>query len=115
MEKTITSKKPATASKGETKTATSAKKATATSTKEVKPAATQAVKSRPVSGDAKITIMPEPQVTKPQVTKPTAKIDAQAIALRAYYLWEQEGHQHGRDREYWWRAEELLKKESAKK
>ncbi len=45
---------------------------------------------------------------------PAAQINAQAVARRAYFLWEREGHQHGRDREYWLKAEELLRKELAK-
>ena len=30
------------------------------------------------------------------------------IALRAYQLWEKDGRQQGRDREYWFRAEAEL-------
>lgn len=33
------------------------------------------------------------------------------VAVRAYYLWENEGYQHGRDNEHWFRAEEQLRNE----
>jgi hypothetical protein len=38
-------------------------------------------------------------------------LDADAIATCAYYLWEKEGFQHGRDSEHWFRAEEQLRAE----
>ena len=31
-----------------------------------------------------------------------------AIALRAYQLWEEEGHPEGRDREHWRQAEDSI-------
>ena len=31
------------------------------------------------------------------------------VSQAAYFLWEKEGYQHGREREYWLRAEELVK------
>ena len=37
------------------------------------------------------------------------------IAVMAYFLWEQEGYIHGRDGEYWFRAEELLRNKLASK
>jgi hypothetical protein len=33
------------------------------------------------------------------------------VAVRAYYLWESEGYQHGRDPDHWFRAEEQLRNE----
>jgi Protein of unknown function (DUF2934) len=33
------------------------------------------------------------------------------VRLRSYLIWEHEGCQHGRDREYWLRAEQELKQE----
>jgi Ca2+-dependent lipid-binding protein len=37
------------------------------------------------------------------------------IAVMAYFLWEKEGYVHGRDGEYWFRAEELLRNQLASK
>lgn len=39
----------------------------------------------------------------------TEFISNENISHCAYLLWEQEGYQHGRDREYWFRAEEQLR------
>lgn len=138
MEKTITTKKPASASKDEkkaavsqTKTAVFSTKATATATKtaatstkapttstktavtsakEVNPTAAQAAQPKTAPQEARITLINDESGTIPALA-----IDSQAVATRAYLLWEQEGYQHGRDREYWLRAEELLKKEHVKK
>ena len=35
-----------------------------------------------------------------------------AVALAAYYLWQQEGCPHGRDQEHWQRAKEYLRREA---
>ena len=41
-------------------------------------------------------------------TKTQAEQKQEQIAARAYQLWEQGGHQHGRDVEYWLQAEAEL-------
>lgn len=41
------------------------------------------------------------------------ELKSEMIATCAYLMWEQEGYQHGKDREYWLRAEEKLAKEFA--
>jgi hypothetical protein len=38
----------------------------------------------------------------------TSKPNANEIATRAYFLWEADGRQHGRDAEYWFLAEKHL-------
>lgn len=39
----------------------------------------------------------------------SSSLDPEQVALLAYYLWESEGAHHGRDQEYWFRAEKQLK------
>ena len=48
-------------------------------------------------------------------TNPLAPADAhtkQRIRERAYHLWEADGRPHGQDREYWERAELLIRMEA---
>jgi hypothetical protein len=109
MEKPITTKKPAAVSKSGKTAVVTEKKATVPPPKEVKASCTQATQTPSRAAEPRITIInDEPKASS------SSKIDAQKIAQRAYYLWEKEGYQHGRDREYWLRAEELLKKDHSK-
>jgi hypothetical protein len=43
------------------------------------------------------------------VTAPRQEITTEAIATRAYILWEKDGRPPGRDMEYWLKAESQLK------
>jgi hypothetical protein len=42
------------------------------------------------------------------MTKQYRQPTDEEIAVQAYYLWESEGRQNGRDREHWQRAREIL-------
>jgi hypothetical protein len=44
----------------------------------------------------------------PPVTKP-GRAEATDVAARAYELWEQSGHSHGKDQEHWFQAEHELR------
>jgi hypothetical protein len=44
----------------------------------------------------------------PDVNPARSADQAREIARRAYTLWEEEGHPHGRDRDHWVRAEREL-------
>lgn len=39
----------------------------------------------------------------------SSSLNPQQVAMLAYHLWESEGAHHGRDQEYWFRAEKQLK------
>jgi hypothetical protein len=48
-------------------------------------------------------------LTHQRLREPTPS--EEEIARAAYFLWEQEGHPHGHDEDYWYRAIELLKQQ----
>jgi hypothetical protein len=48
-------------------------------------------------------------LTRQNLRKPS--LTEEEIARAAYFLWEQEGHVHGRHEDYWYRAIELLKQQ----
>ena len=43
-------------------------------------------------------------------TKPNGTVPQQAIAARAYQIWEASGHRHGEDRAHWFQAERELRR-----
>jgi len=51
----------------------------------------------------------------PNTLKRIEQLDAGAIALRAYHLWERAGRPQGRDREFWLEAEIQLRAEQQSK
>ncbi len=53
----------------------------------------------------------KPAKTKTAAT-PRQEITPEAIAARAYTLWEKDGRPNGRDAEYWFQAESQLKQET---
>jgi hypothetical protein len=59
--------------------------------------------------------MPKELVMSDETPNPLAPLDTaaeQRIRERAYHLWEADGRPHGRDTEYWERAEELTRMEA---
>ena len=114
MERPVTAKKPASPTRSGTKTVASEKKAAVSAT-----AVTQATNDKPATAKVgKPRCAAETARTKSAAEQTTCsshkEVCRHALALRAYYLWEQGGYQHGRDREYWLKAEEILQKEMQK-
>lgn len=74
-----------------------------------KRATSQRTPSRTTS---KIKAKAEPASTKlvptPVVAAPRQPVTTEIIAARAYSLWEKDGRPHGRDMDYWLRAETEL-------
>lgn len=135
MSKTNTSKSSASA---ESKKASSAKAATgktaAPAKEEAKAAAANAAKTASVAAktaaEAKIAVREtavksvtvaedreaarNAEATKiPGTAKTNTELDLklkhESVAQFAYFIWEKEGYQHGRDKEHWLQAEEHLK------
>lgn len=130
MSKSSTSKPSSAASKKTTAANAPATKATApkvTESKQPVAAKTPAKEAVAPKAETKATTTkaavqaPQETITKTQpVPAPATNkietvitLDTENIAQHAYFLWQQEGYQHGKDREYWLRAEDQLKKQLA--
>lgn len=123
MSKVTTTKKAGSSAAGEKKASTA--KATESKTVEKTPAKTSESKTlvaetKTTKTELKETSKPEnisvlPACTKEAHTDLTIvePLNSEHVAKCAYLLWEQEGYQHGKDREYWLRAEEQVRKELA--
>ena len=46
---------------------------------------------------------------------PTKTVSDDAIREAAYLMWKEDGAEHGKDQDYWFKAEEALKAAPAKK
>lgn len=124
MSKTSTSKQAATGSKKPVESKTTAPKTVAP--KETESKATTLAKEA-VSPKVESKASTQKQQQPATLTAPVAEkvqtiknptelsitISYDNIAQCAYLMWEKEGYQHGRDKEYWLRAEEQLKKSLA--
>ncbi|MFH1022202.1 MAG: DUF2934 domain-containing protein [Planctomycetota bacterium] len=76
-----------------------------------KPAAVPAPAPASASGFTRLTPTPAPKaaVPAPAPVRASAPVPAD-IARLAYELWEKDGCPHGKDKSYWFKAEQTLKK-----
>ncbi len=105
MKSTTSKSAPATSAKT-SKPAASTKKSTSAASSSKDNTREAAIKETAIK-EAKVTIISE----EPKTAAPKASqvFDHSDVATKAYLLWEEEGYQHGKDREYWLKAESLLK------
>lgn len=73
-------------------------------------------KDSPVNETSKpeaITLIPAETVVSNEKEINNSVVSSDKVAACAYFMWEKDGCQHGRDAEHWFRAEEQIRKELA--